>query len=1238
MKIGITKINFLFLMLLICGNITASENVLKNVLILHSYDPAYSWTNGINKAINREFEESGFSIITHTEFLDVQNLDENRQLDFIEFISQKYSEKKIELIIVADDAAFNLLLQVRDKLFKDIPIVFCGINNFNPSNYVSLTNVTGVSENVTVEDNLLLIKNILPDTKRIHALVDKSIVGQINLKIIRNALKNIQAGLDFSFSEIDTLSSIIPILNRLPANSVIIPGLRIKDDNGIAMPVQAGYSRLFNQVDRPFFALWDFQMGLGVVGGKVAYSEEQGKAAAGLALRILEGEPADNIPVIMESPNVFIFDYNILEKYNISSDLLPEGSLIINEPRNFYSENKLLFWSVVTAFIVLGAIIFILLFNIRLRKKAELALKESEQNYRLLFSNYPVGVLHYDINGKIVECNDNFVEIIGSSKNALIGLNMLTQLRDEKIKSAVRESLNGRMGKYEDLYTTITSNRETYVKAFFSPILDEHKNILGGIGIVEDFTERKNMENRLKESEDKFNSLFNNSLDCVYLHDFQGNILEANTSAQQLLGYSSEDIIKVSFNDFMEESELTKAFTLIGEIVQKGKHDNLDEFKLRHTDGSIRYIETMSTLVKREGEPYAVLGIARDVTEKKATIKALIESEAKFRQLAENIKEVFWLREKSTNQIVYINPGYETVWGRKTEELYNEPSTFFKSIHESDRERVKISQIKLHNDGIPFFEEFRVVKPDGTVIWVSSKAYPVRNADGEIIRFAGTAEDITEQKLFREKIANSEALTIALLNGIPHLAWMKDINNKYLQVNESFSKACGRDFKYIKGRGDHDLWRKDLADKYINDDNIVIKTKQSLRVEEDILIEGISKWHETYKSPVFDESKNVIGTVGIALDISERRAYQDSIRKLLAAVEQSPVSIVITNINGNIEFVNSKFTEVTGYSFLEAKGQNPRILKSGITPEEEYVKLWSTIISGKEWRGEFYNKRKDGTFFWESALISPILNNYKQITHFVAIKEDITQQKRIQKELIQAKEIAENSDKLKSEFLAQMSHEIRTPINTMLSFSGLVYEELKTDISTELHTSFNIIKNAGERIIRTIDLILNMSELQTNSYQAVFRRIEIYDEILAKLYGDFIHTAKNKNVKLILNPPDKDFYIYIDRYSVEQIFKNLIENAIKYTDSGKVEISIYENHENKVCVNVSDTGIGISEEYIKNLFQPFSQEEQGYTRKYEGNGLGLALVKKYCEINNADINVISQKNMGTTFTLTFNSQ
>ncbi|MGE5496620.1 MAG: PAS domain-containing sensor histidine kinase [Syntrophothermus sp.] len=255
------------------------------------------------------------------------------------------------------------------------------------------------------------------------------------------------------------------------------------------------------------------------------------------------------------------------------------------------------------------------------------------------------------------------------------------------------------------------------------------------------------------------------------------------------------------------------------------------------------------------------------------------------------------------------------------------------------------------------------------------------------------------------------------------------------------------------------------------------------------------------------------------------------------------------------------------------------------------------------------------------------------IEYFEGTFEDITDRKNIERELIKAKETAEQSERIKTDFLAQMSHEIRSPVNTILNFMNLVYEELNASITEEVDAYYAMAVLAGKRLIRSIDQILNMSQLQNGSYKPEFCKLNL-NQIVTDVIREHQMQAKTKGIELTHEMPENTVTAVADEYSVNQILSNLIHNAVKYTNKGSVCVKLHENN-GPVHIDVIDTGIGISGEYLPNLFKPFTQESSGYMRKYTGNGLGLALAKSYCEINNICIDVESGKGKGSKFSVIF---
>lgn len=398
---------------------------------------------------------------------------------------------------------------------------------------------------------------------------------------------------------------------------------------------------------------------------------------------------------------------------------------------------------------------------------------------------------------------------------------------------------------------------------------------------------------------------------------------------------------------------------------------------------------------------------------------------------------------------------------------------------------------------------------------------------------------------------------------------------------------------------------------------------------------------ETIKAGAWDyvvkeRLKRLDSAIKNSLTLKKEKEYriekEVELKKLSSAVKHASTTIFITDIEGAIEYVNPKFTEVTGYTFDEIRGQNPRFLKSGKHPKKFYSELWETIKSGNNWKGEIINKKKNGEIYWELASISPILGLNNEIIGFVAIKEDITDRKNIEFELIQAKEKAEENDKLKSAFLANISHEIRTPMNGILGFSDLLDNP---EISNEKLESYKeFIQESGNRLLTTIGDIIEISKIESGQIQTNISKTNIRDVMNYHLtYLQSEAEMKGLNLKFASNYENTELNILTDSSKLDSIFTNLIKNAIKFTETGFVELNLIIQ-QNVLTFSVKDSGVGIPQNKIKAIFERFVQADIEIARPYEGSGLGLSIAKAYVEILGGKIWVDSEVGKGSTFYFT----
>ncbi len=336
---------------------------------------------------------------------------------------------------------------------------------------------------------------------------------------------------------------------------------------------------------------------------------------------------------------------------------------------------------------------------------------------------------------------------------------------------------------------------------------------------------------------------------------------------------------------------------------------------------------------------------------------------------------------------------------------------------------------------------------------------------------------------------------------------------------------------------------------------------------------------------------------------------------LIPILDLLPASIIITNRDSEILFTNKKFSEITGYSAEEVYRKNPRILKSGNKTSEQYKELWETILSGKEWKGEFLNKKKNGELFWESAVISPVKNLFEEINHFIAVKSDITENKKSEEDLRIIEKLATIG-----KMTTYISHEIRSPLTSIKLNIDILSKKLELDkTQTKL---FGIIKKEINRLDTLLKEILQFSQ----NKKMVNTKININK--LIENVGILINPLLSKNNIKFINITKK-VYILGNDSRMQSLFLHLFENSIDaIKENGIIEVySEDEKNSNKISIFIKDTGNGIKEP--QKIFDPF------YTTKTAGTGLGLAIVKKIVESNQGTIELVSSKKHETTFKLCF---
>ena len=837
---------------------TQQDKELKKVLVLNSYHRDLEWTESILKGLKDQLNQNllPFKVDLQIEYLDFKRETSREIFPLIkELFMKKFIKRNLDLVIVSDNPALEFAIEYRKELFGKIPIVFCGINNFNESLLNNSQNVIGVVENNDIIGSINIALDLHPFSDKVIIITDVTETGKANTEYFYSQTNLIKKEINYRVINSMSLNEIVNYLNYEPDKTIVLLFGFFYDEKGNYVDYKIALQKLRSFIKQPIYSVWDFYLGYGIIGGKITKGYDQGYEAGKLALRILAGENLGNLPLITETKNYYMFDLNELRRFNIPRSSLPPESQLINESKSFFILDKNLLFGIALIISLLLSIIAILIINNKKRKAIEKEL--------------------------------------------------------DKFKKAIEQTST-----------------------------------------------------------------------AIVITDLAANIVYVNKKFTEATGYSPEEIL--------------------------GK--------------SVKILRS------------------------------------------EEMPEIF----------------YENIW------------------------------TKIRN-GETWKGELLTRKKDGEKRWEMVIASPILNEYKKIINFLFIREDITEKKKALESLKENEYRYRTLFNNAPYGIVVRDLGGRIIEINQKFCEYFNSNYDAFFGKTLYSFFPSEYA---------------------------------------FEEIKNL-------KDI----------------------------LQGNL----------VEYQ-IEAELNN----------QKKYFNIYETKI--------------------------PISEGSEGV---ISIVRDITDRINYERELIKAKQAAEKSDKLKSEFLSIISHEIKTPLNAILNFMSLIKSESEEYLNDDIKKNFRLLDEYSRRITRTIDLLLNFSELNSNNYEPHFQKFNLYDFALSGLLQEFKNSASIKGLYLNFKCECDDMTVYCDPYSVKQILSNVIDNSIKFTENGGIDIICYRNHNGKLTIDIIDTGIGISKDFQKNIFMPFAQEDSSYNRKYEGNGLGLALAKKFADLNRIDILITSEKNIGTKVSLVF---
>ena len=631
--------------------------------------------------------------------------------------------------------------------------------------------------------------------------------------------------------------------------------------------------------------------------------------------------------------------------------------------------------------------------------------------------------------------------------------------------------------------------------------------------------------------------------------------------------------------------------------------------------------------------------------------RQLARSQAKLKGLFDNASEISIII-KDDGKISFCSASIYSILGCRAEDVvgmqalnYLHPEdtrmarvNYVKKLRSRGKSDPKIYRVRHQGGEWKYFQiVFNDQRDNPTIDGVIINAQDVtdlKQAQEEILRLNAELEDRVEYRT--KQLESEKRFSETIINSLPGVFFAYDPDLGQL-------RKWNNNLKHYTGLTNEQLFHHDLESIVSEKDTLILDTVETSEDKGFKSIEVSIQNQNGIETPFLITGSRIevngqSMVMGIGFDITRQKRVEEENNKLSQAVIHSPVSIVITDANGKIEYVNPKFTSTTGFSLEEITNHHQRFLVTGMLPEKYFKKVWEQVRTAGQWYGKICSEKKDGEVFWESVSISAIRDQDENITHFVAVKEDVTKRMKMEEELKIAMGRADAANRAKSEFLANMSHEIRTPMNAVMGFSELLSGMVTDDIQKSFLES---IKSSSRNLLTLINDILDLSKIEAGKMELQYNYLDPY-HMIQEMQPLFTLKVQEKGLDFIIDiDPNVPKRLYLDELRLRQILINLLGNAVKFTEEGHVRLrtSVTQFHEDlgsKTCdlkIEVEDTGKGISPEYLNKLFAPFSQQEGQSTKKYGGTGLGLSITQKLVKLMGGTISVSSIENAGTHFTI-----
>lgn len=822
-----------------------------------------------------------------------------------------------------------------------------------------------------------------------------------------------------------------------------------------------------------------------------------------------------------------------------------------------------------------------------------------------------------------------------------------------------------------------------------SATLVEYEGAYYNCAIARNISDRKQAEKTIWENHKQLKAVFHsNPLPMIAL-DQDRRIMQTNQAALEYTQQAEKDVLGkrcgealrcIHRNDSHEgcgygpECSTCQINNALLTTLETQKH--LSSVKatitvLKGDEATQRTLSASTSYFESGSGPNITLAF-EDITDREKTLQKMEESEERFRRLVDTVAVGIGIHQDGVWKL--LNPQVKNMLGYDSlRELIGKPvlNVLHKDYHKIARQRIQ--RMAETGQSEPPVEE-KLIRKDGThlpalvsatpITWHGRPAFQVTAVDLSPIKqaekiqivlrnIAGAAvraDNMTEllDQICRElmDIVDATNFFVALFNkttGMMEAPFERDESDPVIRTWPQKKSLSG----YVMEKGETVILSGDEI-RHLHQTGVVdiIGTIPKIWIGVPLREEG-----EPVGAMVIQNYKSRQGyTMGavkalevVAHELSQyiirmriQEALHDREEQLSHLVEAAQDAIVMIDPSGKVVRWNKAATKIFGFTWDEVNGQS---LHNFIVPEKARERMTKGFDHFKATgKGPMLNKvsvvtgiRKSGEEFPIELSLAPV--HMKDGIYAVGIMHDITDQVKAREKLEQALAEAQRANKVKDMFLANMSHEIRTPLNSIMGYTSLIADTLRDKIPPEQQEFFQIIHQSGRRLMHTIHEMLDMSQIRAGTIQPNPEQCNLV-QIIEQIIAEIEPTAKRKGLDLSFKNRTRKAWVMADEYHISQAIQNVLDNAVKYTEKGGVTVTLRRTRRQLVLI-VADTGIGIDPEYQKRMFEPFTQESEGFSKAYQGIGLGLALTRQYLDLNDVKLSVTSTPGQGTTFTMFF---